>query len=300
MKQTFLSIGECMVEMAPTAAGDYHLGFAGDTLNTAWYARQTFGPQWEVSYFTAVGQDAVSERMTDFIRSAGIRTDRIRLLPDRTVGLYLIQLDNGERSFAYWRSDSAARKLAADPAALKAALASAGVIFFSGITLAILSPEDRKTLLETVASARKSGATVAFDPNLRPRLWESEDTMRTAIMAAAAASDILLPSFEDEAAAFGDAMPEDTARRYAGCGARLVTVKNGAGEMLAMETGQVFRFTPSPAAEVVDTTAAGDSFNAAFLARYLETEDLIPAMAAGAALAASVIARRGALVDIGK
>ena len=98
MKQTFLSIGECMVEMAPTANGDYHLGFAGDTLNTAWYARQTLGPDWDVAYFTAVGQDAVSERMTDFIRDAGIRTGLIRELPDHTVGLYLIQLDNGERT----------------------------------------------------------------------------------------------------------------------------------------------------------------------------------------------------------
>ena len=298
MKRTFLSIGECMVEMAPTASGDYRRGLAADTLSTAWYAKRTFGADWDIAYFTAVGQDAVSQRMTGFISDAGIRTDLIRALPDRTVGLYLIQLDNGERSFAYWRSDSAARRLAADLAALKAALAAANVIFFSGITLAILSPADRKTLLDAIAEARHAGATVAFDPNLRPRLWEDPDTMRAAVMAAAAVSDILLPSFDDEAAAFGDATPEDTARRYASGGAGLVVVKNGAGEMLSAEGGRMSRFTPLPVSEVIDTPAAGDSFNAGFLARYLDSADLIPAMAAGSALAARVIARRGALVDV--
>lgn len=300
MKRTFLSIGECMVEMAPTASGDYHLGFAGDTLNTAWYAKRTFAPDWDIAYFTAVGQDAVSQRMTDFIRDAGIRTDLIRTLPDRTVGLYLIQLDKGERSFAYWRSDSAARRLAGDPAALDAALAAANVIFFSGITLAILPPADRKTLLGAIAKAREAGATVAFDPNLRPRLWEEAETMRNAVMAAARVSDILLPSFDDDASAFGDLTTEHTAQRYANAGVRVVVVKNAGSEMLALEDGKITRFGPSPVTDVVDSTAAGDSFNAAFLARYLETGDVIKGLGAGSTLASAVIRQRGALIEIGK
>ncbi|MEM5474100.1 sugar kinase [Hoeflea sp. AS60] len=298
MKQSFVSIGECMVEMAPTESGDYHLGFAGDTLNTAWYARHKLGPDWDVAYLTAVGQDAVSERMIDFIRKAGIRTDLIQTLPDRTVGLYLIQLDNGERSFAYWRSDSAARKLASDLDALKAALETAGVIFFSGITLAILSPQDRITLLDAIAEARANGATVAFDPNLRPRLWDNPETMRDAVMSAAAVSDILLPSFEDEATAFGDATTEDTARRYAGAGAGLVVVKNGGREMVALDNGEIERVTPSLITSVVDSTAAGDSFNAAFLASYLKSGELVAAITAGIDLAARVLTRRGALIDL--
>lgn len=298
MKQCFLSIGECMVEMAPSANGDYHLGFAGDTLNTAWYARRALGPEWDVAYFTAVGQDAVSGRMTDFIRDAGIRTDLVRELRDHTVGLYLIQLDDGERSFVYWRSDSAARKLASDLASLEAALKPAGLIFFSGITLAILSPADRLTLLGAIAEARKNGATIAFDPNLRPRLWADPDTMRSAVTAAAEVSDILLPSFEDETSAFGDVTPEETARRYANAGAQLVIVKNGADDILALDNGKIAHFTPAPVTNIVDTTAAGDSFNAGFLANYLKSADLIPALSAGADLAAKVITQRGALVDL--
>lgn len=297
MTKRFLSIGECMVEMAPAADGNFRMGFAGDTLNTAWYARRELGKDWDVAYFTAVGEDAISARMVDFLDASAIATDLIRRIPDRTVGLYLIQLDNGERSFAYWRSESAARRLAGDADILKANLATADVIYFSGITVAILPPSKRQTLFASIAEARANGATIAFDPNLRPRLWEDADTMRKAVMDAAAVSDILLPSFEDEASAFGDRNTEDTARRYSGQGVPIVIVKNGAGEMLALDRGNIQRLTPDPVARVVDTTAAGDSFNAAFLASYLRSGELSPALAAGAELAARVIGQRGALID---
>ena len=189
---------------------------------------------------------------------------------------------------------------AIDRATIDAALSTAEVIFFSGITLAILSPEDRTTLLDAASEARRGGATVVFDPNLRPRLWESAEVMREAIMAAARVSDILLPSFDDDAAAFGELTTDETARRYADAGVRLVVVKNASGEMLALENGKITRYAPTPVAEIVDSTAAGDSFNAAFLARYFETGDVIKALAAGATLAAKVIGQRGALIDIGK
>jgi 2-dehydro-3-deoxygluconokinase len=298
MTQTFLSIGECMVEMAPTAVGDYSLGFAGDTLNTAWYARQLLAQEWNVSYLTAVGEDAISNRMVEFIAGAGIRTDLVQKRPDCTVGLYLIQLDNGERSFAYWRSDSAARRLADDPARLDAAFAAANVIYLSGITLAILSLQHRLTLFDALASARQRGATVVFDTNLRPRLWDSHETMRQTIMTAAGVSDILLPSFDDEATFFGDATPDDTARRYADAGAPLVVVKNGGNEATCLRNAHLSHFTPPQVANIVDTTAAGDSFNAGFLATYLDTGNLDDSMAAGAALAARVIGERGALIRL--
>jgi len=138
MKRTFLSTGECMVEMAPTAVGDYSLGFAGDTLNTAWYARQLLDQEWGVSYLTAVGEDAISDRMVNFIAAAGIETDLVQKRSGCTVGLYLIQLDDGERSFAYWRSDSAARRLANDPARLEAAFAAA-FLCLTVFTIAVTS-----------------------------------------------------------------------------------------------------------------------------------------------------------------
>lgn len=293
-----LSIGECMVELAPLAeSGTFRMGFAGDTFNTAWYLRRQLTADWQVDYLSAIGQDAVSDRMLAMFVDAGIGTGHVARLADRTVGLYLIELRNGERSFAYWRGQSAARELAADPARLDAALAGAQLAYLSGITLAILATDHRANLLAALASFRAAGGLVAFDPNLRPRLWPSPQVMCDAIMQAAAIADIALPSYEDEAAFFGDPDPEATLCRYRTAGVGMVVVKNGVGPILAGSTAASYTHTPIPAPEVVDTTAAGDSFNAGFLAAHLKGVPMHEAIAKGATLAARVIGARGALVD---
>ena len=120
-----------MVEMAPTdVAGTYKMGFAGDTMNTAWYLRRLLGTDHQVDYFSAVGTDSASDQMLDFLEGAGIGTDHIARSANRTVGLYMIQLSEGERSFSYWRGQSAARTLAQDDTLLENALMGADVAFF--------------------------------------------------------------------------------------------------------------------------------------------------------------------------
>ncbi len=296
MSLKFLAIGECMVEMAPTGEGTYAMGFAGDTLNTAWYARKCLPADWTVGYYTAVGRDQVSEQMLSFLKESDLETAAIQKRDDRTVGLYMIQLKDGERSFAYWRSQSAARCLAADGTHLASALSGAGLIYFSGITLAILPSEDRVKFLDALRTARKAGAKTAFDPNLRPRLWEDADTMRASVTEAAGCCDFLMPSFEDELAHFGDATPDVSADRYLAAGAGMVVVKNGPEEVICADAGSRQAFQPAPVSSIVDTTAAGDSFNAAFLAEYLSGGDVPASVDAGARLAGKVIQHRGALV----
>lgn len=297
MASKFLAIGECMVEMAPTGEGTFSMGFAGDTLNTAWYVRKALPQDWSVGYYTAVGADQVSAQMTEFLDRAGIETAQIRKLDDRTVGLYMIQLKDGERSFAYWRSQAAARCLADDLASLSAAIEGAGLIYFSGITLAILPPEGRRTFFSALKAARSKGAKTAFDPNLRPRLWENEETMRSVVTEAAGLCDFVMPSFEDEEACFGDDTPSASADRYLAAGAKMVVVKNGPQEVVVATVDERTAFSPAPVKEVVDTTAAGDSFNAAFLAEYLTTANICASVTAGARLAGTVIQHRGALVN---
>lgn len=297
-----VSIGECMVEMAPSGTGpdDYRMGFAGDTMNTAWYLRRLLGTPFEVDYLTAVGTDATSDRMLSFMRDAGIGTDHISRRPDRTVGLYMVQLQDGERSFSYWRGQSAARTLAEDAGTLRQALTGARVAYFSGITIAVLPPDDRTRFLGVLAEHRADGGQIVFDPNLRPRLWNSPRDMTEAIMAAAEVSSLILPSFDDEATFFGDGAPADTVQRYEARGAEEIVVKNGAGQILASSNGSTSTHTPDVIGDVVDTTAAGDSFNAGYLAARLHGQDVSDALRQGATLAAKVVQARGALVtDIG-
>lgn len=293
-----VSIGECMVEMAPAGQVDhFRKSFAGDTFNTAWYLK-TLRPDWLVRYVTRVGRDAISADMVAMMDAKGIDTAHIQHSDDRTVGLYLISLNQGERSFAYWRDQAAARQLADDPAALTAATHDADVVFFSGITIAILGRDARATLLRVLNAARNAGKTIAFDPNLRPRLWADGDDMRAAIMAAAAVSDIVLPSFDEEAEHFGDADMAAVAARYKAAGAQSVIVKNGAGAVHFTHLGSSSSVTPDPLHDIVDTTSAGDSFNAGLFSALGHGLCVEEAILTASGVARQVISQRGALVPL--
>lgn len=299
MSDLFLSIGECMVEMAPEPNGLFRRGFAGDTLNTAWYARRALPDTWRVGYLSAAGDDAISSAMVDFMQREGIETGAIRRIEGRTVGLYMIDTEDGERSFSYWRGQSAARCLADDAAWLSAQLQDARAIWFSGITLAILDQAARERLCKGIAAARASGAQVFFDTNLRPRLWDSRETMQAGILAGAAVADCVLPSFDEEEWLWGDMAPADTIARYANAGAGIVAVKNGGDPVTvwSQEAGQTLTLDTPKAERIVDSTAAGDSFGAAFAARLLMGGSPEQAVQDGAALAAKVIGAPGALVQ---
>ncbi|MAY61170.1 MAG: 2-dehydro-3-deoxygluconokinase [Rhizobiales bacterium] len=297
--KTFLSIGECMIEMALMANGDYRLGFAGDTLNTAWYARALLPAQsWKVAYFTRLGPDVYSARLRDFLETNRITTDLVTMDPARQPGLYLIDIENGERSFTYWRDQSAARLLADDEYALERAMDSADIIYFSGITLAILTPEKRRVFLALVAKQRDKGKTTVFDPNARPKLWESLDFLRQKTMKAAAAAAIVLPSFDDEKTIFGDADIDATATRYLKAGAGLTVVKNGGGDMLVSDGTSQNRIDGHQRVEPVDTTGAGDSFNGAFLAAIAQGAAVKEAVERAHAIATRVVMHRGALMPM--
>ena len=284
--------------MAPLAAsGQFQQAFAGDSFNTLWYLRQV-APDWSVRYVSGVGRDAISDDMLAMMQGVGVETSHIWRDPARTVGLYMIALQDGERSFSYWRGQSAARRLADDPARVARALEGVDVVFFSGITLAILDVPACATLLQALQDARSAGKTVVFDPNLRPRLWPDVDTMRTATMEGASVSDIVLPSFDEEAAHFGDADIAATCARYLAKGALSVVAKNGDGAVGYHHLGQTGTVSPDPVSAVVDTTSAGDSFNAGLLAGLGDGMSIDAAIRQASRLAAQVIGQKGALCTL--
>jgi 2-dehydro-3-deoxygluconokinase len=296
-----IGVGECMIELSQAQDGLLRKSFAGDVFNTLYYAQQALRKradnQHQCSFFSAVGDDPMSAEMRAFIKGHGVDVSTLLTIQGRRSGLYMIHLDGAERSFSYWRDASAARSMMVDRAAATQALQQADVIYFSGITLGILSDVDRGFFIQFLIEARGAGKTVVFDPNIRPALWPDRDVMRNAIKDASAAASLVLPSFDDEHSAFGDETPEVTARRYANYGASIVIVKNGADEILTLtEAGRLETHPTEPVDDVVDTTGAGDSFNGAFLAEYLHSSDIGASINAGQKCAALVISVHGALV----
>lgn len=296
-QQRFVSIGECMIEMSGGEDRQYRLGYAGDTLNTAWYMRALLGKDWSVDYFTALGEDRYSSDIRSFLGSNGIGTGHIRTISDRRPGLYMIHQEAGDRHFTYWRDTSAAKLLADDKDALAAALKGASMVYFSGITLAILAPRARGRLLGAIVNAREAGAKIAFDTNLRPALWTNSRVMAGVLTAAASLCDIVLPTHSDEAPLFGDKSVEETAERYLELGVEEVVVKDGADQALIATASEQVRVAPKPGAKVIDATGAGDSFNGAYLSARLDGKSLQEAAEAAHRVAGVVIGQRGALVD---
>ncbi|MGB3811828.1 MAG: sugar kinase [Shinella sp.] len=296
MAGRLLAIGECMVELMQAEGGLMRKSFAGDTFNAAYYARLYLPSDWTVDYFSAVGKDMISDEMLAFMQERGIGTEHVARLDGHAPGLYMIHLKDGERSFSYWRSVSAAKLLARDGDRLRKAIEASDIIVFSGITLAILPAEDIETLLSELRRAKAAGKRVVFDPNIRPRLWDDADRMRAAITEGARAATLLMPSLDDETTHFGDASLEETIARYRALGVAGQVVKDGS-EGATLVFGDERSHVPSAKVEkIVDTTSAGDSFNGAFLARLATGASPEDAARFAADVAAAVIQHHGALV----
>jgi 2-dehydro-3-deoxygluconokinase len=297
-------LGEAMVELSnlDPAAGRIDFGVAGDTLNTAIYLKRAFGAGAEVSYLSAVGDDAFSDRMIAAMEEEALDTSRIARLGGRLPGIYAINLDDkGERTFTYWRSESAARSMLGPGGIDVEGLGDFDLVFLSGITLAILPPEHRMKLIGQCSWLRAMGKTIAFDTNHRPRLWDSEDTARAVFSQMWDATTIALPSRDDEARLHPGEGVTDLFDRLARKGVREVVLKDGpAGPHLWAEGRALPRGTYAPAERVVDTTAAGDSFNAGYLAARAQGRSVEDAAQAGHALASRVIGVRGAIVPRGQ
>lgn len=295
MTKRLLGIGEGMVELFPEAPGLWRQSFAGDVLNTLWYARAYLDAKDAVDFHTGLGRDRLSAEFEHFLRANGVHIGDSPRFDERTLGLYAIHLDDqGERTFSYWRDTSAARWLARDGDRLARRVATADLVYLSGITLGILSADDLDTLHAVLVEARNECA-LAFDPNIRPRLWRDEALMRSSIERFAALAHIVLPGVEDESLCFGHGSAEDVARRYLEFGAARVIVKEG-GRRLLVRGDVELELSLDAIARPVDTTGAGDAFAGALLAGVLGGLEPEAALRRAHACAATVVMARGALV----
>lgn len=294
------SIGECMIELRHRSTAALDLAYGGDTLNTAVYlARLTRGRDVRVDYVTALGDDFYSDGMLAMWRSEGLATDLVARLKGRLPGLYTIRTDaRGERTFTYWRSAAAARDMLRDGRAeqVAAAVEDYDLLYLSGITLSILDPPQRAALLAIADRVRAHGGRVAFDSNYRPVGWPSAEAARAAFEDMLARVDIALPTLDDEQALSGVKDARECAERLRRCGVAEIAIKLGERGCFMSATNFTGEIAAEPVDRVVDSTAAGDSFNAGYLASRLLGADPAEAARLGNRLAARVIAHPGAII----
>jgi 2-dehydro-3-deoxygluconokinase len=290
-------IGECMIELRQARgneAGLFSRFYGGDTLNTAVYlARLGVG----VDYVTALGDDPLSDEMIAGWTAEGVGIGRVVRLAGKLPGLYMIQTDDkGERRFFHWRDSAAARSLMDLPEtpAILDSLAGYDLVYLSAITLSLYGAAGRTRLFGALKRARDNGARFAFDTNFRARGWPDLDVARTVFQEAFAGADMVLASTEDLLPLYPNVSNETLLARIPG--AEVVLKLSEPASIVRLE-GVCYPIKAKPVeAPVVDTTAAGDSFAAAYLAARLAGADPIEAARAGHRLAGVVVCHPGAII----
>jgi 2-dehydro-3-deoxygluconokinase len=287
------SIGECMIELSEHADGRITRAFGGDTLNTAIYLARL---GVATDYITALGDDRWSEEMLKLWQAEGVGTGSVIRLAGRLPGLYMIETDaGGERRFSYWRDRAPARDLFALPQTpfLCRELQRYRQLYLSGISLSLYGAAGRAKLFEALAQARKGGTTIVFDANFRPRGWPDREEARTAYLTLLPMVDIVFASVADLSSLFGSGWQGTVDKHW-----------QHAESVLKLEYpacriscgGEVIEVAAREVARAVDTTAAGDSFAAAYLSARLEGFAPNVAARAGHALAGVVVQHRGAII----
>ena len=292
-----ICLGEAVIELSRGADGAFTAACAGDTFNTAVYlARAGLG----VGFATAVGDDPYSDSIVALALAEGLDANLILRVPGRLPALSLVVRGRcGQRIDHVWGDSAPARDLFELPDWMRIAqsLLTARLIYFSGITLSLYSNNGLGRLFAALEVARQQGAKVAFDGNFRPPGWKGNlARTRTVFMEALKRVDIALPAFDDEAVLWGDPSPESTVARLQAFGVGEIVVKNGPNSAL-VATSRGLEFVPVPEIVVpVDPTAAGDGFNAGYLAARLSGSEPIQAASAAHRLAAHIISHTGALL----
>lgn len=297
------AIGEVMIELSPylTAQEETReikaLSFAGDTYNTAVYMARLGA---NTCYATALGDDPYSDQILQCMRDEGIGTALVTRVPERNPGLYIIHNSpEGEREFFYWRGEAPARELFSDPTAsvkLYRQLERFDCVYLSGITLAILTESARENLLKCLAKLRAKGVLIAFDSNYRPRLWSSIGQAQAAMKAVLQQTDIALLTLDDEHQLWGDGSIDGCQKRYADAAIKELILKRGSEETVVIADGEQQQIAVPSVTQVIDTTGAGDTFNAGYLATRLQGASAAEAARQGNRCAGIVIQHRGGVI----
>ena len=296
-KPRVVTIGEAIVELVRGGDGRFGIGCAGDTFNVAVYLARA---GLDVAFATALGDDPYSQAILALADAESVSRDLVLRVRGRLPGLCVSDTDTGGAPLRHaWRGEAPARELFELPDWVRIAdgLGKAKLVYFSGITLSLYSNNGVGRLLAIIEAIRAQGVKIAFDGNFRPRGWRGDLTRaRTVFMETLKRIDIALPAYDDEAVLWGDPSPQATVERLQAFGIGEIVVKNGPNSALVV-ADNASQFVPVPEVVVpIDATAAGDSFNAAYLAARVLGRRPSEAALAAHRLAAQVIRHRGPLM----
>ncbi len=301
-KMNIVAFGECMLEMSRPQKNQkkFELNYAGDSYNFLYYLNRFQSDlNFQTHYITALGDDPFSDEMLAHWQSLNISIDLVTRIKGKLPGLYFVENDSfGERYMYYYRNDAAA-KLCLDQNyydMLINKLTQIDYFFLSSISIAILSAEGKQNLIQLLKLLKEKNTTIIYDINYRQKLWPDNKQAIDTIQTYLPFIDIAIPTFTDEQQLYGDETPQQTIARYLSFGDKKVIIKRGAEACIFATKNHSVEIPSIENINVIDTTAAGDSFNAGFLAGLLQSGDEISAIKSAHHLASQVIQYQGTLL----
>ncbi|WP_085247843.1 sugar kinase [Gilliamella mensalis] len=296
-------IGECMIELS-IQQDSTNLSFGGDTLNTSVYlSRLLKNKDFSIHYVTGLGVDPFSQEMLLRWRKENIKIDLVQKMPDKMPGIYsIVTNENGERSFYYWRNDSAAKYWLKTPQTdnITQTIAQYDYIYLSGVSIAILDAHSIQKLLELLKRVKINGGKIIFDNNFRPNLWSSLEKARKVYSHILSYTDIAFLTLDDENLLWGQLSCKQVIERTKNFGINEIVIKRG-GNSCIIDSDEGYFEVPAnriPKYKVIDTTAAGDSFSAGYLAARLTGCNPLESALQGHSVAGAVIQHRGAIIPL--
>ncbi|AJQ93213.1 sugar kinase [Gynuella sunshinyii] len=289
-------IGECMIELRGPMFGALQQSWGGDTYNTAIYLRRMLDHHFDVHYITGLGEDQLSHFLLHAWQEEGLNVGDVTLVSGKRPGLYQISVDeDGERSFQYWRNDSAAKYIFDEQSGdvLAAQFQRFEWLYLSGISLAILTPLGRRNLLDALALYAGNGGRIVFDNNYRPLLWPSVDVCQAAYREVLSLAHLALLTADDEQVLWGHNSVEEILAHY---DCEEVVIKRGSEPCVIRHQQRLVEVGAQRVENVVDTTAAGDSFAAGYWFGRLTGLSPEESARCGHRLAATVIQHPGAII----
>lgn len=286
-----------MFELSSVKDGLLKQSIGGDVYNTAVYLKRVF-PSVDAGLFTCVGHDSISDSMLAQFNAEGLNNSLINQSDNLIPGAYLINTDDeGERTFVYWRDNSAARQVMKNMTHAQAKnLEDVDMFFFSGISLAILPEEDLSAFFELVTKLKSAGCKIVFDPNYRARLWQTPAKAKQAFEQSFELSDLLLPGVDDFKQLYQLETGQQIQAFLASYSIDEVVIKDGPQMVTCIKGSQTYNIEITPVNHVVDTTSAGDSFNGVYLGARLSGMTIEESVKLAAQAAAIVIQYSGAIV----
>ena len=297
MKINVCSIGEAMIEISNIKNSLYNQSFAGDTLNFCNYLDKK---KLNAFFLSAIGKSEINQSLLDFVKSKKISTKYIKQINKIEVGLYLIKnKNNGEKQFFYWRDESAAKVYFnnIDFLNLYKELKNFDYIYFSGITLSIIHVSKLNNFIKLLKLLKNKKIKIVFDLNIRPNRWNKKNLNIFL--------DLVL-KFVDICFLSGEDMNywknknniksyEQIVRKYK---IKHSIFRKNAEYTYVFLNKTRYVFKNKLIKKVVDTSGAGDGFNAAYLSNFIVNNDPVLALKAGSSLGSKIVMKKGAIVDV--